>query len=108
MNGVASTAAPVDRYSLHSREIDILQAPNIDSRHFGTAGRLARGERCTAAALAEVMADDVLVEQVGRILAFAGLQAKVLARHKPEQVSLSSAMRAVTLLCLRELVIDFE
>jgi hypothetical protein len=108
MNGAASTAAPVDRYSLHSREIDILQAPNIDGRHFGTAGRLARGERCTAAALAEVMADDVLVEQVGRILAFSGFQAKALAWHKPQKVSLSSAMRAVALLCLGDLAIDFE
>jgi hypothetical protein len=54
------------------------------------------------------MADHVPVEQVGRILALAGLQAKALAWHKPEQVSLSAAMRAIALHYVRELTIDLE
>ena len=52
--------------------------------------------------------DDMLVEGVGRQVAFRCNEAQLLTRDKPQQVAFAAAMRAVTLRDLAKVTLDLE
>src|SRR5690606_30423316 len=87
----------VNRIALDAGQIEILQAAHIDGCRPGAVWIGAESERRTAAALAELMLDDVLVERVGAQARLAALQCELLRRHERQQIALATAMRAVAL-----------
>jgi len=70
VGAVSSATATIEGHDLEGRGLDAFETADIDGGHGGTRRVLAEAERRAAAGGAEVVLDDVLVEQVGRERAF--------------------------------------
>src|SRR5690606_33196696 len=90
------------------RQVEILQTAHIDRRDLAAFGIAAKTERRAAAALAELMLNDVLVERIGTQAVGTTLQGELLAGYECQQKALAAAMRAVALDHCVELGFEFE
>src|SRR5882724_11047470 len=108
VSSARSAAAAVEGHDLEGRGRDAFEAADIDGGH-GLARRVsAESEGRAAAGRAEMMLDDVLVEQVGGERAFRHGEPQALARDEPQQVALAAAMGAVALDDLGEIALHLE
>src|SRR5688572_8725071 len=83
--------APVEEHRLQRLGFDTLQAAYVYGRHRPFFRILAEGDRRAAADRAEMMLDHVPVERVGRHILLRRQQARLFARHEPQQRALAAA-----------------
>src|SRR5688500_3982912 len=91
-DGHSLSAGSLERLAVHRRALDagqveVLQAADIDRDRRAGLGIVAEAERRAAAALAEAVFDDVLVEHVRAQLGVVGLEHEAFAWRECEQVA---------------------
>src|SRR5687768_7963112 len=90
-----SHVSAIERHRPERPQIDAFQAAYVN----GDGGRAVRhraaGERLHAAAAAEQVLDDLLVELVRRQVLLAGMQRELAGRYEGEQEALALAVRAI-------------
>ena len=93
-----SEAGAVEGRHLQPGQLHTRQAAHVDGHHLRTGLGVSRlAVRRDPADGAEVVADVVLVERVGRQVAFGRLQHQRLARGEPQQTTAPAAQRAVAI-----------
>ena len=77
-----SPVPSIDRRHRQLRQLDAVDAADIERHHLGAVGLAAAGKHLDAAVDAELVADRVLVEQIFLQIVLAGAQLKALRRQE--------------------------
>src|ERR1041385_5747723 len=84
-------AAPVDRPHRELRQLDAVDAADIECHHLAAIGLLAAGKHLDAAVGAHLVADGVLVEEIFLQAVLAGIKTKPRRVEKGEMQPLLGA-----------------
>src|SRR6185295_6654658 len=105
---IPSHCPSIELFLRQAGEIDALERPGIDGGHLVAFLVGSEGKRLDAAALAELVRDEVPVELVGGELVLRRLQPESVASDEPEKRALARADGAVALQELRDLALSLE
>src|SRR4051812_40229159 len=95
----------IELFPRQDGEVDTLERPGVDRGHPVPFGVRGERERLDAAALAELVRDQVPAELVGGGLIFPRLQPEPIARDEPEKRALARADGAIALQKLHDLAL---
>ncbi|WP_371328725.1 hypothetical protein [Pandoraea sp. PE-S2R-1] len=96
-------AGTIDRRGVHGIEIDAVDAAYVDCRHLRAVGHLAEGKRLDAALLAELMVNQMFIEEIFAIRIHTGRLREFTARCKCENQSTFFANRTIARNCFGQI-----